>query len=110
MSIEDWENDVGPGWRPLVRKLDAQLREIDPDYQIEQVKEKFGLLRYYFEPKRDEDGGIDAATYEKMENLVIDAEGRSAHICEHCGATENVETKGQPHWLKTLCPACRVLR
>jgi hypothetical protein len=35
------------GWYPLVIELDQKLVEIYPDYQLHQVKEKFGTLRYY---------------------------------------------------------------
>lgn len=35
------------GWYPLVIELDQKLAEIYPDYQLHQVKEKFGTLRYY---------------------------------------------------------------
>lgn len=36
------------GWYPLITEVNAKLREIDPAYEIHQVKEKFGGLRYYF--------------------------------------------------------------
>lgn len=35
------------GWYPLVIELDKKLAEILPDYELHQVKEKFGTLRYY---------------------------------------------------------------
>lgn len=35
------------GWYPLIIELDGKLAEIFPDYQLHQVKEKFGTLRYY---------------------------------------------------------------
>ena len=38
------------GWYPLVVGLNEQLSQLDPDYQLHQVKEKFGMLRYYAEP------------------------------------------------------------
>jgi hypothetical protein len=43
---------VGPGWYPIIVALDAHLATIDPDYVVHQVKEKFGGLRYYYEPSR----------------------------------------------------------
>lgn len=36
------------GWYPLIVALDKELAEICPDYELHQVKEKFGTLRYYF--------------------------------------------------------------
>lgn len=38
------------GWYPLLVELDKQLRALLPDYVICQVKEKYGGLRYYWEP------------------------------------------------------------
>lgn len=35
------------GWYPLIVELDKKLAEIFPDYELHQVKEKFGTLRYY---------------------------------------------------------------
>lgn len=35
------------GWYPLVIELDQKLAEIEPNYTLHQVKEKFGTLRYY---------------------------------------------------------------
>ena len=36
------------GWYPLIAELDANIAKIFPDYEIQQVKEKFGTLRYYW--------------------------------------------------------------
>jgi hypothetical protein len=38
------------GWYPLLVELDEQLRKLLPNYELHQVKEKYGGLRYYFEP------------------------------------------------------------
>jgi hypothetical protein len=38
------------GWYPLLVELDEQLRTLLPNYELHQVKEKYGGLRYYFEP------------------------------------------------------------
>lgn len=40
--------DCDRGWYPLLVALDKELAAIDPDYQVLQVKEKFGGLRYYY--------------------------------------------------------------
>ncbi len=39
----------GRGWYPLLVELDEQLRTLFPNYELHQVKEKFGGLRYYWE-------------------------------------------------------------
>jgi hypothetical protein len=38
------------GWYSLLVELDEQLRTLLPNYELHQVKEKFGGLRYYWEP------------------------------------------------------------
>lgn len=35
------------GWYPLLCELDEKITEIFPDYEVHQVKEKYGTLRYY---------------------------------------------------------------
>lgn len=42
--------DTPEDWYPLVLKCHEELLEIDPNYTIFQIKEKFGGLRYYFSP------------------------------------------------------------
>ncbi len=34
-------------WYPAIKRTDERLEEIVPGYQIAQIKEKFGGLRYY---------------------------------------------------------------
>lgn len=36
------------GWFPLIQRLHQKIVLIDPDYEIVQVKEKFGGLRFYY--------------------------------------------------------------
>ncbi|MFD9826391.1 hypothetical protein ACFWXB_02845 [Tsukamurella tyrosinosolvens] len=88
--------DIGPGWYPIIVALDRALSAIDPDYQLVQVKEKFGGLRYYveFEPDRAR-SGFDA--------LIREAELRSERTCEVCGAEGGPAHRGS--WVRTLCAA-----
>lgn len=46
---ENWGRWVScsKGWYPLIIELDQKIAEMIPDYQLHQVKEKFGTLRYY---------------------------------------------------------------
>jgi len=39
-----------PGWYPIIVELDAALTALDPNYEVHQVKEKYGTLRYYCDP------------------------------------------------------------
>jgi hypothetical protein len=38
----------GPGWYPILARLEERLRQIDPDYQVHQIKAEFGTLRFYW--------------------------------------------------------------
>jgi hypothetical protein len=69
---------VGEGWMPIVRELDRKLSEVDPNYTIEQIKEKFGGLRYYYRCDNDKNDELYA--------LVKEAEALCWETCEDCGA------------------------
>lgn len=87
------------GWYPLVTGLDAQLAELDPEYELHQVKEKFGALRYYAHTASSNDE-IQSAFWARID----EAEKRSEVICERCGWSATGCRLGS--WLKTLCPSC----
>ena len=52
---DDWvpELAVYEAWIPYIEKLDAELEALIPGYEVHQVKDKFGGLRYYFEVPAD---------------------------------------------------------
>lgn len=88
---------VGEGWQPLVRETHEKLVALDPDYTIDQVKEKFGGLRYYF-------SGSEDSPWDAMRIVVMEAERTSEVTCEDCGATGKGRSLG--YWLVTLCDRC----
>lgn len=72
----------------------AEYRTVPPKIEqvvIEQVKEKFGALRFYYT------GGDEA-----IDGMVRMAESMSSVTCETCGAPGTTLGKG---WLKTRCDA-----
>lgn len=71
--------DCGSGWNNLILSLHDRLAEIDPDFVILQVKQKFGGLRFYYEPSQQSSNAALMAT------LVRDAERISYTICEETG-------------------------
>jgi hypothetical protein len=87
----------GAGWYPIIVELDQSIATIYPEYEVQQVKEKFGGLRYYC----DHDGVDEVA------KLIGAAELRAAKTCEDCGALGRLLDKG---WLRTLCGSCGVKR
>lgn len=89
---------VDKGWYPIIVELDQQLAEVDPAYELNQVKEKFAGLRFYFHSEVPDPDG-------RMRALVRKAEARCATTCELCGepGTRHVNRHGG---LKTLCESC----
>ena len=71
--------------------IDQPLREIKecPQVTLDQVKEKFGTLRFYYS------GGDDY-----ISGLVSMAESMSGVTCEECGKP-GTQTSGG--WIKTVC-------
>lgn len=96
-SCMAWGIAVGRGWFNLIDKLCSDIMALDPppEFKAEQVKEKFGGLRFYTSGGNQEIG-----------RLVSEAERRSYKICEDCGSEENVTCEGRPHWVTTLCNTC----
>jgi hypothetical protein len=109
------------GWLLVITDLDYRLSKIDPNYTIDQIKEKFGGLRYYFSQSPSitfrfpfllrfpficrhveiyhEGKGV------AMRRLVIEAERKCLVTCELCGKGEAL-VRNQGGWNKTLCSSC----
>jgi hypothetical protein len=93
---------TGEGWLPLIMALDERLSAIDPDYDIHQIKEKFGGLRYYF----GTESRLTQRQFDEMHKLELWYENLSFEICEVCGSKENVTTFGGG-WVRTRCEECK---
>ena len=96
----------GPGWIGLVTTLHWRLRFLVGDYQIFQIKEKFGGLRYYCDAEGTIPEGLPDTVYlrDTVRRLIEDAEHRSQTICEVCGHAGTLTTG---KWWKTRCGSCR---
>jgi len=101
-----WGFEHGDGWYQIIDSLCANIQHhIDwnnknfekgytqykqvPQVVAQQVKEKFGTLRFYY------NGGDDV-----IDGMVRMAESWSAVACEECGAPGTQNSQG---WIKTLC-------
>jgi len=94
---------VGEGWWPILQALCSNIQhylnwknresEVVPQVVVEQIKEKFGGLRFYYS------GGDD-----RIQGMVSMAESWADKSCETCGAPG---TSGGKGWIKTLCPTHR---
>jgi hypothetical protein len=110
---------IGKGWLPVLVELDRVLALIDPEYQIHQIKEKFGGLRYYAFPtfssgqhwdheqkKMIIDDIDDFIRYEAFNAQITRAESRCNNMCEVCGSFAQVSgPKGKPQggWQRCRC-------
>jgi hypothetical protein len=88
------------GWYPIIVNLDDDLVALDPVYEIQQVKEKYGTLRFYASTQVGDD-----QTQDRFRELIAAAEQRSAGACERCGAPGELMRSAR-RWYKTLCPRC----
>jgi len=116
MTREDWLT-IGPvGWQPLLLDLDAKLQKHWPDYTIDQVKEKFGTLRFYAEPGIEppdfpnDEAGTAAHNQWYAENvdvfyaLIDECEAKTAEVCQMCGKPGKLGNRN--YWWATRCPGC----
>ena len=90
--------ECGNGWFTLIKKLcekiEKQLKkEKNTTYHLAQIKEKFGGLRWY-----------DENSSKEINDLVFKAEEESYKICEICGESGELRSRGS--WVITLCDAC----
>lgn len=92
--LQGREIECGDGWYDLISNTLEELKSLNQNVKIIQIKEKFGLLRMYV------DGGSKAG------KIVFDAERRSAAICERCGEP-GVTSNNKNSWVRTLCEKCR---
>lgn len=91
----------GDGWYDIIWKLcediEKELEVAEPDvkenFDVFQVKEKFGTLRFYTDNSND-----------KINQLILEAEARTSVTCESCGKTGI--TKRNNGWIRTLCSEC----
>lgn len=90
---------IGKGWLKVILELDEKLAYLDSLYQIHQIKEKFGGLRFYFDTKQV------GQVRDKMYDLVNEAEHKCEHLCEVCGEEGTIEGL---RWLSCRCPQHKV--
>jgi len=91
--------DVDEGWYQLVVDCDKELTGVDPNYQIYQVKEKFGGLRYYTRPSNLD----DKHTLMRISDIISKYEDIAWTTCSATGAP-GVLMKSIGGWRKTLNP------
>jgi len=94
-----WGFDCGDGWFEILNQLMGNIQhhidwrnkkeEVVTQVTLDQVKEKFGTLRFYYT------GGDDV-----IDGMVRMAESMSGVTCETCGSPGQRRGGG---WITTLC-------
>ena len=99
---------VPQGWQALVHdlcaKLDYLCRTCGTSIVVDQVKEKFAGLRFYYhqEAADDDVSDEDAAMLSKcLGDVIHQAERTSEYTCELCG--EDGQCAKVHGWMHTLC-------
>ena len=101
-----WGFACGDGWFNILDQLMGNIQhhidwknkkeEVVPQVTLDQVKEKFGTLRFYYT------GGDDV-----IDGMVTMAESMSGVTCEECGSPGK---RGGGGWITTLCKPCEELK
>jgi hypothetical protein len=123
-SEPDVPSYVSPGWNELIGKLCTDLEHAAGAdvgmLRVRQIKEKFGVLRLYWQLDEEGDVAIDAISprgaqavaavfdepdavlRQRIRGLVDAAESKSTETCETCGRPGRLASDGG--WWRTRCP------
>ena len=92
--------DYGPGWYDLIIELVLKIEEIYKnkrldikEFEIFQVKEKYGSLRFYTN-----------SSLAEVNDLISEYEDKSEKICEKCSMEGKIRAKDG--WFMALCDIC----
>jgi len=101
-SLIDGCISCNDGWYNLLDKLCTDIDQVFKDSNLPedkyplaaQVKQKFGVLRFYMET-------LDPSIFDQIDQLIQKAEEKSGTICEICGEV------GQLFGWNCLCNKCK---
>ena len=103
---EPYGMECNEGWKDIIERTHEKLSHIDPDYKIDQIKEKFGGLRYYYSHSFEDYNDIRRKI---MDDIVTAAEIEASRTCELCGAncnSDEVEVRSHNYWYFGYCKSC----
>lgn len=89
-------SDLPDGWVGIVDELISDLIELGWNKDLQQVKEKFGGLRFYIGG-----GEYDDDVWQAIQDRTEEASVESTYTCEVCG--EEGERKTIGGYIQTLC-------
>ena len=120
----NWFSEIPRGWGDVCLKYLTKLDKLLEKYNakeyiaIEQVKEKYGTLRFYY-IIMDWPVGLDYAEVKKgnyvelanrnelvkqFDQIVDDFEWETRKVCYNCGTRENIVCYNG--WIHYACPEC----
>ena len=93
----DWiDFSIPPGWRNLARKMIEECEAIYPEWEITDLKEKFGAIRCY-------DSGVPNKVRDDIDKVLEKYEVLSAQTCCKCGRPA---VKFSTGWVLPWCDEC----
>ena len=115
-SYETFGIECNDGWFNLIWNLCQEIvdcykeEERELDIFVDQVKEKYGGLRFYYHIDSEGTNNIspnEAGFSERIEEIVSRYEEDSENVCEECGAEGRL--RNDRPYILTLCDACAAL-
>ena len=98
-------SETGKGWEDIILYTHQKLKYVDPEYNIRQIKEKFGGLRYYFDTSFE----YSSIPWQVMKDIVRSAEQQASLTCEQCGVSDfnsKLELRVHRGFYYTNCEEC----
>lgn len=93
-----WCLPPGHAWEPVVLRLLWLYERAGIEYEVHQVKQKFGGLRLYV--------GFGEDVPDHYRYMVDGVELACNGVCEDCGSTSNVYKQAPKGWVFTRCKEC----
>lgn len=92
---DGWYNSIETLCTTIQRYIDEETTTTVPQVVAEQVKEKYGSLRFYA-------SGGDNLTA----SLILKMEEKTENICEECGSTDRAYRRNCGGWISVKCNSC----
>lgn len=106
-----WFDGMPPGWGNIIHdglaKIDAIITDsaCDVHLHVEQVKEKFGTLRFYVGfLDKDEEPVYDTEWAQRIRNITHEMETETEDVCCFCGRKDGI--KWRHGWVHLSCDEC----
>jgi len=97
-----WGITCGDGWYNIIDCACQKLSELSDTIYAEQIKEKFGMLRFYTSREEEE---VNEEIQKKIRDIINEAEDKSAVTCEDCGGP-NDKIRAFRHRIYGICESC----